>query len=169
MKKNLISEIIISICLFVVGLCMLLWADETINFVTLSFGCIMILYGIFHGIIYLKSEDRSSLDVFYSIIGITLGIILISRPSIVSEIISYVIGIYVLITSIYSLLTTLKYKEDTSKMPLWLSIVGVIIGILCIIGKLLIPSIVLQFIGVMLLIYSIVNIINMIMIYEKIK
>ena len=41
-----------------------------------------------------------------------------------------------------------------------LSITGIVIGILCVIGKLLIPNIVLEFMGVLLIIFSVTNVIN---------
>ena len=48
-----------------------------------------------------------------------------------------------------------------------LSIVGIIIGIMSIVGKFLFPDIIVTYIGIMLIIYSVTSIINVVLINRK--
>ena len=98
-----------------------------------------------------------------------IGLILVIRPNIVSEIISFVIGIYILISGIIKLKITMDNKSSSKyKISLWLGIAEIVIGVLCILGKVLIPNIVLKFVGILLIIFGVVNIASTI-ILPKIK
>ena len=168
--KEKIVDILISICLFIVGMCLLLWAEKVTNTVSIILGCVMIVYGIYEAFNYYKSTDKNVIDVIFAIILIACGIILVVKPSIVTELISIVIGAYILLSSIVRLRIALEVKKLTNyNLGFGLSICGIVIGILCIVGKLLIPNIALQFVGVMLMVYSITNIINVIALPAKSK
>ena len=166
MKKK-IADIILSLLLFVVGICLLFWSDEVIKVVTILLGSIFILYGIRAIIKYYKLEPRSILLLSIGIISIVIGIILLFRQNIISEIISFIVGIFIIISSIGSLTNALEFRNHNYMIGIGLSITGIIIGILCIIGKLLIPNIVLQFMGVLLIIYSVTSIINTLVMPSK--
>ena len=56
--------------------------------------------------------------------------------------------------------SALEVKGASYKISIGLAITGIVIGILCVLGKILIPNIILEFIGVMLIIFSVVSIIN---------
>ena len=60
-------------------------------------------------------------------------------------------------------------KSINTKMTssIVLSIIGIIIGIMCIVGKFLVPDIIVTYIGVMLILYSVISIINIIIIGRK--
>ena len=168
MKEKLI-EILMSMGLCVVGVCLLLWAEKVTNTTSQIFGAILILYGLYNGYSYYKSTDRRVVDAIFAVILIVCGIILVVKPSIVTELVSIVIGAYIIVASIIRLRVVLEYKDNKNyNIGFWLSISGIVIGILCIVGKLLIPNIVLQFVGILLIIYSITNIINTISLPKKI-
>ena len=168
--KEKIVDIFISLCLFIVGMSLLLWAEKVTNTVSQILGATMIIYGLYIAFNYYRSKDKKSADVILAIILIVCGIILVVKPSIVTELISIVIGAYVILASIVRLRFVLEVKENTNyKLGYGLSILGIILGILCIVGKLLIPNIVLQFVGIILIIYGITNIINIVMLPSKAK
>ena len=168
--KDKVVDVFISLCLFIVGISLLLWAEKVTNTVSLILGIIMILYGLFIAFNYYKSKEKKSIEVIVSIVFMVSGIILVVKPSIISELISIVIGIYVIISSIIKLRNVLDNKESNNyNIGFGLSILGIVLGILCIVGKLLIPNIVLQFVGVVLMIYGITNIINTLVLPSKIK
>ena len=167
MKKR-IEDIIISIGLFIVGLCMLLWAEKVTNLVSIIFGILIILYGIFAAISYFKNEEKTTIYMIYAIVFIVMGTVLVSKPEIMAEIISFIIGIYILLSSIATIKLVLDNKQAKNyNISLGLSIAGIIISILCIIGKLLIPNIILQFVGLLLIVYGVINIINAVVVPSK--
>ncbi len=160
-KSIKINEILVSICLFILGLCIFIWADKVTNTISLFFGVILIIYSLFNGIIYFKNKENNVINILSTVILLVIGIILISRPSIISEIISFVVGIYILLSSLSKLNITLNNKQNNKyHLNLILSIVGILLGILCILGKILVPNLILRYLGLMLMIYSIIDIVG---------
>ena len=168
--KNKVSDIVVSIIIFGIGICLLLWAESVINIVSILLGALLIINGIFNAIAYFKNQDNKAINITAATFKIVIGTILLAKPSLLSEIISFIIGLFILITSIANLINTLNNKNANNyNVTLGLSITGIIIGILCIIGKFLIPNIILEFIGLMLIIFSIVNIIDTILLANENK
>ena len=168
--KDKVSDIIISIIIFIIGICLLLWSESIINIVAVMIGALFLISGIFNAINYFKSIENRSINITAATIKIVLGAILVIKPSLLSEIISFIIGLLILITSISHLINTLNNKSSSNyNVTLGLSITGIVIGILCIVGKFLLPNIILQFIGLMLIIFSIVNIIDTILLKSNVK
>ena len=159
MKKKF-GDLVLSVFLFVIGICLLYWSDEVIMVVTILLGSTFILYGIITLIKYLRANPKSILSIMIGVLSIIIGIILLFRQTIISEIISFIVGLYIIITSIGSLMLAIEQHGNNYALNIGLSITGIVIGILCVIGKLLIPNIVLEFMGVLLIIFSVTNVIN---------
>ena len=159
MKKKL-GDILISLFLLGIGICLLYWAGSVIKTISVVLGSAFILYGLINLYKYIKYEPKSTATLVGAIVLMIAGLIIILRPTIISEIMSFVIGLFIIITCIASLSRSLERKKDGYKLNMWLSIVGIIIGILLILGKILIPNIILQFMGILLIVYGVINIIN---------
>ena len=143
-------------------------SEKVTNTVSIVFGSVLLIYGVVGLINYYTSKNKKTEDLVYPVVLLVLGLILVVRPSIISEIISFVIGIFIMISSFIKLHKVLKNKNSSKyKLGLGLSIAGIVIGLLCILGKLMIPDIVLSFVGLMLLIYSVTDIINIIISESK--
>ena len=159
--KSRVSDVFVSVCIFVAGIFLLLWADKVTNMVSQILGTVSIIYGAYQLILYFKSQDKKVVSLIYAIIFLVIGIILVARPTIVSEIISFIIGIYILLMSLKNIGLALESKDGPNyKLGVCLGIAELIIGVLCIVGKMLIPNIVLRFVGLLLVIYGIINIID---------
>lgn len=166
MKKK-ISDILLSLLLFIIGICLLFWSDEVIKAVSILLGSLFILYGVMTIIKYFKTEPRSVLLISIGIISIVIGIILLFRKNIITETISFIVGIFIIISSIGSLTNAIEQKSKNYMIGIGLSVTGIIIGVLCVLGKILIPNIILEFMGVLLIIYSVTSVINTIVIPSK--
>lgn len=163
--KNRVSDMFLSICIFIIGICLLLWAETVTNLVSQVFGTLLILYGIYQLIIYFRSQDKKVITLIYGIVFLIIGIVLVVRPTIVSEIISFIIGIYIIFMSIKNIGLALEFKDGPNyKLGVGLGIAEIILGVLCVVGKMLIPNIVLRFVGLLLVIYGIINIIDAIIV-----
>ena len=168
MKKKL-GDLLVSALLLFIGICLLFWAENVIKSISIVLGGAFILYGGFHIYKYVKDDPKSTISLVGAVALVTVGLIILIRPNIISEIISFVIGAFIIITCIGSLSRSLENKKnDDSKLNMWLSIIGLVIGILCVIGKLLIPNVILQFMGILLIIYGVINIINILTMKTKI-
>lgn len=167
--KEKLQGVVVSLGIFFIGLFLLLWAEKVTNLVSIVFGTLLIIYGGFGLISYYKDKEKNSSSVIISSILLIAGLVLVIRPSIISEIISFVAGFFIVITSLVKLKNVLDNKTSPNySKGLFLSIAGIVIGLLCIIGKLLIPNIILRFVGVMIMFYSMVNIMSIFLI-TKIK
>ena len=98
------------------------------------------------------------------------GIFLITQTSFIKEIISFIVGIFIIFESMVRLQDSLKLRKaskEAAKMPLILSSVSLICGVLCIFGKILIPDIFLQILGVMLILFSFADISSLLVTHKK--
>ncbi|MBR1414042.1 MAG: DUF308 domain-containing protein [Bacilli bacterium] len=173
MKKNIISSLLILIALFIFGLSLVIWAENVTNIVSIVFGCITIIYGLAILIDYIRKDIKTlndNLKLIFGIITIVLGGILVFKTDFLKELISFIIGIYVVLTSLLKLQETMNVQKSLGiklTKNIIISVVEIIIGVLCIFGKFIVPDFFVKFIGIMLMIYSVLGIYNQIVISKN--
>lgn len=173
MKKKILNDIVVDGFILILGISLVVWADKVTNIVSILLGVMAILYGIIVFVNYFKKQDKLFSDTMmftYGIVLFVMGIILIFKVEFLKELISFVIGIYITLTSSMRLHETITVSRASNiKMTpaLVLSIVGIVVGLLAITLKLIFPDLIVQYIGVLLIIYSVVNMVNVIMIRRK--
>ncbi len=169
MKDKLI-KILVLFVMMILGVSLLLWSDKVTTTVSIVFGITLALYGLLNAYQAYKGPEKDSTKLVAEIIVVIVGMILVIKPNFISEIISFVIGIYILFSSLISLRTVLDNKASKKyKTGLILSVSGVAIGVLCILGKLLVPNIILSVLGALIVIYSIIGIINVVILPNSSK
>ena len=82
-SKFLRGEILSSICYIVLGLCLVLIPDQTVNIICkVVFGLVMIAAGIYHIVIYAAEKEKATvLDLFTGVIAAVLGVISLAQNS----------------------------------------------------------------------------------------
>lgn len=166
-KKNY-KLILFNIGMLLLGVFLVLWADKVTKLVSILLGLLIILYGGLNIVNYFKvkeKETRDNIHFIYGIFILIIGFVLIFRVDFIKELISFVVGIYIILASCIKLHNyfVLKKNNDTKlTSSLVLSIIGIVIGILCLVGKFFIPDVVLMLVGYVLIIYSLIDIINII-------
>lgn len=162
-NKAFLALSLIDVIMLVLGITLLIWADKVVNGISIVIGSIFILYATYNFIAYFRS-DKKSADIAKLIAGIAMviaGGFLIMQTNFIKEIISFIVGIFIIFESMVKLQDSLKLRKINKKavkMPLILSAVSLACGVLCIFGKILIPDIFLQILGVMLIIFSFADI-----------
>ena len=173
MEKRKISEIVLSVCILIIGICLTIWAEKVTTLVSILLGCLAILYGIMVVINYFRNKERlfrDTIELVYGIIVLVIGFVLVFKVDFLKELVSLIIGIYIVITSVLKLSENIKIsKELNTKISslIILPIIEIFIGLLCILGKFLLPDIIVKFIGIMLIIYSIITMIDVILLKRK--
>ena len=173
MKKEVISEILLNVCVFILGVCLTIWADKVTSLVSILLGSLAVIYGMVAFIGYFSNQDRVLYDRMQFVFGIVvlvIGGILIFKVDFLKELVSFVIGIYILLSSILKLYECISIgKKMNTKMTaaIVLSIIGIVIGIMCITFKFLVPDMVVKYIGILLIVYSIINIIQAIIVKRR--
>ena len=169
MKDKKMSDIVLAICLLVFGIFLVIWADRITKMVSILLGIVGILYAVMMFINYFKVKDKTfgnTLSFVYGIFILVIGFILIFRVNFLKELISFIVGIYIVLSSTLKLHEILSLqKKDNVKLnsSVIMTLVLILLGILCICGKSLVPDMIVRFIGVILVIYSVMFIVNNLM------
>lgn len=171
-SKTFLAPALIDIIMLILGISLLIWADKIVNGISMAIGGLFILYAAYNFIAFYRSDKKAS-DSTKLIAGIAMviaGIFLITQTSFIKDIISFVVGIFIIFESMIRLQDSLKLRKlnkDAAKIPLISSCISLICGVLCIMGKILIPDIFLQILGVMLIIFSFADIFGLFTIHKK--
>ena len=173
MKKAFWAEVLMLVCTLILGVCLVIWADKVTTAISILLGCIAVFYGIAAFINYFGNQERIMADRMQFIFGIVvlvIGFILIFKVDFLKELVSFIIGIYILFSSIIKLRECVNLSRELKlKMTgaLVLSIIGIVIGIMCILGKFIIGDMIVKYIGVMLIIYSVISFIELILMKRR--
>lgn len=165
--------IVLSILTFVVGLIMMFFPVESLA----TIGIIASIYFIAHGcvLIYLDFKaDKYHIPVdgmFSGIISILMGFILLIYPIETQGLFTMVIGIWIILSSINLIKTASKLSK--TKLPwgrmLVLGILDLIIGIMVVFNPFASMISLTLFAGIMIMVHSIINIVDMIIIKKDVK
>lgn len=171
LNKYINISIVISILLMILGGVIFVYPTMTLKAFSYIVSIILILFGI-----YLIVEDYKFKKIWilfdFSLIGILcllLGIILLIYPNILTTLIPIFLGIWFIISGIVKFrLTSLLSNSDFNGwlISLIMSVLSVTCGILFIISPLNGAIALVSFIGVLLFVYSLSDIVNMI-IFKK--
>ena len=161
-KSDLAVPLIADLIMLIMGICMLAWPDKILSTISVIIGVIFIVYAIYNIIKYVRIEEKGNGDLPLLVTGIAVaiaGAFLIIQSSFIEAFFSILIGIILTISSIMRLQDALIYKNE-DKLPLILSIITLVCGILCLFGKMMPIQIMIVFIGVILVIYSLADIVQ---------
>ncbi|MBO4855279.1 DUF308 domain-containing protein [Candidatus Saccharibacteria bacterium] len=171
-SKSFLAPVLIDIIMLILGISLLIWADKIVNGISMAIGGLFVLYAAYNFIAFYRSDKKAS-DSTKLIAGIAMviaGIFLITQTSFIKDIISFVVGIFIIFESMIRLQDSLKLRKlnkDAAKIPLISSCISLVCGVLCIMGKILIPDIFLQILGVMLIIFSFADIFGLFTVHKK--
>lgn len=172
--KTFSMPISINVILLALGICLLIWADKVTSLISIAIGALFLVYAVYNFIAWYRVENRNMGDNAKLITAIALGVsgaFLIIEKDFLKELISIVLGIFLLIESIFRLQDALNSKKfnPNYKNALILAIIGVVCGALCIFGKIIVPDLVIQVIGVLLIIFAVSDMTGGIMIKQSYK
>ena len=163
-----------NVILLALGIALLIWADKVTSLISIIIGAVFIVLAAYNLIAYLRVENRDFKEAPKLVTAIALfiaGAFLIIQRDFIKEVISIVVGIFLLVESIFRLQDALESKSinPNYKNALILSIIGVACGALCIFGKIIIPDLLLQIFGVALIIFAFVDMSGGIMVSKAVK
>ena len=161
------SSIIFSILLTIFGITLILIPKTYITVMSIMIAILLILYGIM--LLALDYKSNIFIDNITSgILIIILGIILLLYPTIISTIIPICLGIWFISSSVSKIRLSILLKEENNKwiVALILSILSIICGFILIINPFKSAIALTKVLGIVLIIYSVIDMINMI-IFKK--
>ena len=175
LNKFINSSIIMSIVLITLGLFLVFTPDVTLKTISI----VASIYLIMHGLI-LMVMNISARNIFFpvntlmsSILSLILGLILIIYPKMLAVIIPIVLGIWIILDSINNISLSVTFRKGLSTsnfiLSLLMSILGVIVGVVVLLNSVWSTVAMTVFIGISIIIYSLFNIIDMLVLKKNVK
>ena len=171
LKKAGWTSILTSLVLAIIGIVMIYNPQTTMQFISTILGIFFIVMGIIKLINYFVTKGNSSLftnDIAWGIISIIIGLVVIVYSSTIENIFRIMIGIWIIYSGFTRLNLSFKLKSVSQKV--WTFVL--ILSVLMIIGGLYVtfyPGALIVTLGVIILIYSIMDIIEGFIFMRNIK
>ncbi len=157
-KRAILGNFVIaSIAYIVLGVFMVIKSQAVANGINDVFGVIMLIYGVINMIVFFINKDADEnlfLELATGVIAIGLGVFSLVAQGLMQQILFYAIGGVLLIDALVNIkrAVNLRYLG----FPRWnifliAAIIGVLLGILCIVFYTVIPQSVVVFFGVSLI------------------
>lgn len=157
LKKTGYSDMLISVIFALIGLFMIVNAETATKIISNVIGGVIIAVGIVKIISYYiakKNDEINMYNIFYGIIAVIVGLIIITCSGLIGSIFRIMIGIWIIYSGIIRLSFTLRLRNadcDIWKVSIILSIIIVIGGLYILFNQ---GAIILT-IGTIILVYSI--------------
>lgn len=160
LKKTGWSSLITSIIFAVLGIVLIANPEATVTVIAYILGILFIIVGAYKVIVYLENKgkyDFYNYDMAFGIIAVVLGFATIGYRSQISSVLRIIIGLWVIYSSVIRINLSFKLKALETKMWVYSLIIAIVMA-LCGIFIVFNKGVVIMTIGVIVLIYSILDI-----------
>ena len=167
LKKSGWTDIIIALVFILLGIMLIVRPEVITAMISIILGVICIIIGILKLFDYLSKGKVDKYLIAISIVAIITGIIIMFCGDMIFSVFRILVAIWIIYSGIMNLQTSIIWKDYKSKLwitTLILSIVTIIVGIYMLVNR----GAVLQMIGVAILIYGIIDIIENIIFIKKV-
>lgn len=136
LKNMKVSFLLASVLYIALGLVLLIWPGISRDLICLSFGLLLLIYGIITIISFFVHDSRLGTFRFELILGIVAaaaGLLFLIKPEFVKSVIPIVLGIYIIIDALLNLKRSLELHSlqyGRWWVILVLSLVSVALGVL---------------------------------------
>ncbi|MBO5183971.1 MAG: DUF308 domain-containing protein [Bacilli bacterium] len=175
LKKVFNISIISSLLLFLFGLVLAVNAEGFIKSITVAIGVVLLLIGVFPVIDYFRYRKEglgASVGLISGIFSIVCGLMLLINEDLLMILIPVFIGVWMIINGINKIQVSFEIKDLGEKS--WIitfiySILIIVLGGYFIVNPISGATTVTSFIGIVLCIYAVLDIIDCIIIKVKVK
>ena len=170
-SKILIGSIILNILFLLFGIYIYLNPYIALELAGIILGVYLILFGLFaiYEFIIRDNNPLFSFNILWGILSIIAGLFVIIDPFGITRILTFALGIYLVIIGIRKIINALrlrKYKYDGWALILVIAIILLIFGIFIMINPMASMDIV-EVTGIFIILASILEMCNSIMLYTK--
>lgn len=152
MKKY---DLLTSIVLLILGILLLFVPGNIITTIIRIFGIIILVLGLL-SILNASKNKKNNTDLIYGILICILGLVFISNPQVIASIIPFILGIWIILRSIFRLqfVSTLRSTSIDFIKPLVINIITLLLGITLVINPFKGAETLIRIIGIFLIVYS---------------
>lgn len=175
MNKIFKSSILGALALVVLGILLIFESEATIVTISYVIGGILVAIGVLALLKFykeVKENDDTGMDLVYGIVSIVLGIIVISNPKAIASIIPIVMGLIIILNSGTKLQYSIELKKNGNnlwKSTMILSLISTLCGVLLVFNPFKSAAFLTRLIGLLILLYAILDIISTITIKNTMK
>ena len=172
-KKIGWTSIITSLGFAILGLFIACYPNTTFQIISNVLGAILIAYGTIKIIEYFQMKDMNILygtELSFGVIAALLGLVVIICSDMIQAMIRILIGIWIVYSAIMRFSGAIKFRNFNSNNKIW--IVGIIMALtmlFCGIYIITSPGVIMMYIGIIMVIYSIMDIIEECIFMKNIK
>lgn len=171
LKKTGLVSIVESLIFAILGI-ILVWKPEGIMAVICYIlGAIFIAVGVVKIINYVQANGKSDLfnyDLLYGVMAAIVGIVIIVHADILSTIFGIIVGMWIVYSSIVRAFTALKLRAIKSNVWIY-SLILAAIMFLCGVYVIFDAGMIVTTIGVIMIIYAVIDIIENIIFINNVK
>lgn len=170
-KKIFTTSMITSFVFVIIGIILFIEPQVTLNLISYIIGGIILLNGIINIVKYFTNKIRVFYDfgLIYGILSTIIGFMFIFNPEFLASVIPLVLGIWIIINSIIKLQVSLNLKVKSSQWftTFIISLLNLLLGILFVFNPFSGAVVITKIIGVFLFIYSVLDIVECLMMRKK--
>lgn len=167
LKKSGWTDIVTSLIFILFGIILMVRPESIMSIVAVLLGLIFIAMGVLKLIDYFATDKKDNYLFAMAVVLIIIGIVIMFCADIILSAFRILIGIWIIYSGIMNLQTTIVWKDYQSKLwltTLILSIVVIIAGIYVLVNS----GAILQTVGITIVIYGLVNVIENVIFIKKV-
>ena len=167
LKKSGWTDIVISLIVILFGAMLIARPESIMSIVAVLLGLIFIVIGVLRTVDYFASNKEDNYLIAMALASIVIGIVIMFCSDIILSAFRILIAIWIIYSGIINLQTTIVWKDYKSRLwllTLILAIVMIIAGIYILVNN----GAILQTVGVAIVVYGIVDIIENIIFIKKV-
>lgn len=172
-KKIGWTSIITSLAFTVLGIIIAYNPNTTFQIISYILGAILIAYGALKVIEYFKvkgSYDLYNYELAYGIIACLLGIVVIVCSGMIEAILRILIGIWIVYSGAMRLGLAMKLQKIDTDNKIWVPVLLIALAMLiCGLYIIAVPGTVMMTIGIIMVIYGIMDIIEEVIFMKNVK
>ncbi len=168
LKRSSWTDIVISLIFVVFGILLVAKPEATVGAISIILGILFIAMGVLKLIEYYTAETKEDWILTIALVSVILGVVILFASDSVLTFFRVILGIWIIITGVMDLQTILIWKQV--KSPYWT--VALLIAILMILAGIVIlvnHQIVMTVVGVLIIAYGILDIIDRFIFIKKIN
>ena len=173
LKKMSITSIVFAILFILIGLFLIIRPADALHLVSYAVGIIFLIWGLISMTKFFSkknSENYLEVDFILGAFVFIFGIIILIKPDTIASIIPLLFGIWMLVNGVTKLSYSINiYREKKSFASIIVSLLIIICGVLLIFNPFSAAEILAQLIGISLIVYSILDLIECLVIRKEIK
>lgn len=171
LKKTTISNITIAIVFLLLGMMLAFKPDFTVSIIINVLGAIFVGYGVLRVINYYNNKKENSTlnyDLLAGIVGIVLGIAIITFGKTVIALFRIIIGIWIIYSAILRFELTFALKKAKSNSWIYVCVLAVLM-LICGLYITFNSNAIISTIGIVVIVYSVIDLIENIIALRNMK